>query len=749
MEFEFTTDHNTAIQVLKQWNIKLLESIPSTCSDKLNEISSFLNQPSSPSSSLKIDRLKSREKQSWSFRRPKRPSVKDERLMRRTGSFSVDSTLSVRGVSPSVPHAIRESLTQSLESNNPSGVLSQESFFTTHVGPNGTMSMFAPPLPPRPAESSSDEDDPDYAYIDENKVKGPDRRSSDCGSPTVDAELEDIEHSIMMEKKKKKRAAVAESKRTMTLGRYPPPRHISSPRTASQLTFTSADPEDYLEPVPSKRLQQSGSPPHDRSPVEVSPTRGEGDRANPPNLPPRTWRMGSTTSNLSTSSVISTGSTGGVSPSVVSQGSVSSAPETSTDDQPTKVHNVIPEEPSTSTMSSQSPKQLDELNPAQRSQSPPSMTSELPPPPLPPRSPIKDRHSHQSSSSSISSTSSSTRCPHCRNKKTKSSLGKTFSLTNHVIHPSYHEELAAKSSLPPDLNKTLPVPENSLCHKQHSRCSHDSSKDVLPGESILSIPSSEYLTLVGDETGTAEEPMSPIAAVESELQSQLEVISNCVQTLEYLETKVSRMEGENGKPKSASQISQEKRAIQTNLDVAMQQTQQVQADLMVPLKNVFTEQPLQNGHTACKRVSGTKGPPTPVGEQSDTHVPPTSSSQPVPASSAAAMNGILTQQQPHWTSPLSALNSPPPIPPRSHVSLGQPKKKLQRQKSSPKQLMTRGESASQSHSVKSLSKSSSLGSNSSLRSYYGTHSQWPNHAEPQSSTVFVHHLGDRRLNHLV
>lgn len=730
MEFEFTTDHNTAIQVLKQWNIKLLESIPSTCSDKLNEISSFLNQPSSPSSS-KIDRLKSREKQSWSFRRPKRPSVKDERLMRRTGSFSVDTTLSVRGTSTSMPHSIRESLTQSFESSNPSGVLSQESFFTTHVGPNGTMSTFGPPLPPRPAEISSDEDDPDYAYIDENKVKGPDRRNSECGSPTVDAELEDIEHSIMMEKKKKRRAAVAESKKTMTLDRYPVHRH--SPRTTSQLTFASADPEDYLEPVPSKRLQQSGSPPQDRSPVEVSPTRGEGDRSNPPILPPRTWRVGSTTSNLSTSSVTSTSSTGGVSASVVSRASVSSAPETSSDDQPAKVHSVIPEEPTTSAMSTQSPKQLDEPNPAQHSQSPPSTTPDLPPP-LPPRSPIKDRHSHQSSSSSISSTSSSTRCPHCRNKKTKSSLGKTFSLTNHVIHPSsHHEELAAKSSLPPDLNKTLPVPENSLCRDQHNSCSHDSSKDVLPSESIPSILSSEYLTLVGDNSGTADEPMSPIAAVETELQSQLEVITNCVQTLEYLETKVSR---ENGKSKSASQISQEKSTIQTDLDAAMRQTQQVQADLMVPLKPL-TDEPLHNGHTACKRVSGTKGPPP--SEQLNTHIPPTSS------------NGSLTQQQqPHWTNPLSGLNSPPPIPPRSHVSLGQPQKKaLRRQKSSPKQIMSRADSTSQSHSVKTMSKSSSLGSNSSLRSYYGMHPQWLNHTAPQSSTVFVHHLVDKRLNHLV
>lgn len=737
MEFEFATDHNTAIQVLKQWNIKLLESIPSTCSDKLNEISSFLNQPSSPSSSSKIDRLKSREKQSWSFRRPKRPSVKDERLMRRTGSFSVDTTLSVRGTSTSVPHSIRDSLTHSIESNYPSGVLSQESFFTTHVGPNGTMSTYGPPLPPRPAETSSDEDDPDYAYIDENKVKGPDRRNSECGSPTVDAELEDIEHSIMMEKKKKRRAAVAESKRTMTLGRYPAHRH--SPRTTSQLTFVSADPEDYLEPVPSKRLQQSGSPPQDRSPVEVSPTRGEGDRGNPPILPPRTWRVGSTTSNLSTSSVTSTSSTGGVSAGVVSRASISSAPETGSDDQPAKVHSAIPEEPTTSAMSTQSPKQLDEPNPAQHSQSPRSTTPDLPPPPLPPRSPIKDRHSHQSSSSSISSTSSSTRCPHCRNKKTKNSLGKTFSLTNHVIHPSsYHEELAAKSSLPPDLNKTLPVPENSLCHDQHNRCSHDSSKDVLPSESIPSILSSEYLMLVGDNSGTADEPMSPIAAVETELQSQLEVISNCVQTLEYLETKVNR---ENGKFKSASQISLEKSTIQTDLDAAMRQTEQVQADLMVPLKG-FTDKPLHNGHAACKRVSGTKGPPPPS-EQSNTHVSPTSSTP--------AVNGSLTQQQlPHWTSPLSGLNSPPPIPPRSHVSLGQPQKKaLRRQKSSPKQIMSRVDGTSQSHTVKTMSKSVSLGSNSSLRSYYGTHSQWLNHAEPQSSTVFVHHLADRRLNHLV
>jgi len=826
MEFEFNTDHNTAIQVLKLWNICLLESIPSSSSpEKLNEISSFLNM----STSSKNDRLRNSERTSLSFRRSKKPPK--EELVKRADSFSANTTLSTKGTPPTVPHRSRESLTKSwgYSSDTLPGVLSQDSFFNPRVRPNGLMSISPPPLPRRPDENSSDEDGPDYAYIDENEVVGPDsqrrgKKNSGCVSPTVDAQLEALTRSIMKENKQnkeKKRAEIESRRRAMTLGRYPASRNRGSPRSMANLTFSIADPEDYLEPVPSKRSQpnrtlgqvggapppqpvesvnkaglqrnhrrSSGSPPH----VMDSPQQ-EGGGHYPPTLPPRTWRKGSTTSNISTSSITSVSSVGGgVSTSITSRSSASSIPEINTEDS-----NFLPSRmqrpPSISSESSSPPRTRDPLQnsvipeepvfdfktgtqlppgdmqhePKLQTSQPQSPRSTSPvPPPLPPRSPIKERHSHLFSSSSISPTSSSPRCPHCRNKKVRHAVGKTFSLTNHCTHSSPHEELVAKSSLP-DLNKTSPVPENNLRHKQHggghrgcSRCSPDFSREALPSSSPPSLPSlqtPEYLKLVGEgPPHENEQPMSPTAAVDSELQSQLDILSKHVQTLEYLETKVSRADEEKARPRSAGRADEERRAVQTDLEAAMKQAQQVQASLSMPARKVPTEkqQPVQNGHTTYKFVSGTRVPPpaakkqpptTPISVSSGTQGPPPVTMEqqptiPIIASnnnnncSLTKLNGTPPR---HWTSPLSSQHPPPPIPPRSHVSLEQSKKPT---------MQKQGHGGSKQHSPKSTTPSVQL----SRTSYYTDpkpHPQQLNHMAPPSSTVFVHHLGDRRLNHLV
>ena len=143
----------------------------------------------------------------------------------------------------------------------PSGSqLSQDSMFSSLTSP--------PPLPPRPEESDSDEEDPDYAYIDENKVKGPENQrarsktlSASGGgggrvsSPTLDDQLEELKKSIMRENKKKKRDKAAE-KKAATL-HFMPSR--SSPRARLPVNFVRADPEDYLEPVASKRITSTSS----------------------------------------------------------------------------------------------------------------------------------------------------------------------------------------------------------------------------------------------------------------------------------------------------------------------------------------------------------------------------------------------------------------------------------------------------------------------------------------------------------
>ena len=121
-----------------------------------------------------------------------------------------------------------------------------------------------PPPPPRPEESSSDEDDPDYAYIDENKVKGPEspgKRVPDAtnggkrsGSPTLDEQLKDLERSIKHEKKLKKR-----QKEKTQLAHPPRDLHVPQRRFMTlgpqiHIPFAASDAQDYLEPVPSKKV---------------------------------------------------------------------------------------------------------------------------------------------------------------------------------------------------------------------------------------------------------------------------------------------------------------------------------------------------------------------------------------------------------------------------------------------------------------------------------------------------------------
>ena len=578
-----------------------------------------------------------------------------------------------------------------------------------------------------------------------------------------------------------------------------------------KLTFLSPDPEDYLDPVPSHKgqsqLPTSNSAgcyevpiiTHSRSssepdpmhvsfpaislsqpapetgvfqggvrllPSSVSPSQDKLLDENRPALPPRTWRR---TSSASANSVTSSSSVG--EGSMVSKSSSVLAEETDfhsptavqvrgrsasmTDDTLSKLgdslkNSVIPEEPQDS--GSSTPAIEESADTLQVSATSPSATDHYSPPPLPPRSPLKEKLSRQSSSSSVSSTSSS-RCPRCRSKRAKSSVGKTVSLNDHKRRSSPHTEDSSKGSLP-NLNKSLSVPEDSLSHSQHSKHSRecreslDSSTDGIPGDSTPSLPSNQYLELIGDSSGPTDEhsylqlladengsPGSPPPSqLDNELQSQLEQLDSFVQTLEYLEHKVScQPKGSNGRVSSsrsaqAQSRDEQMKVVRTDLDAAIKQAKQVQMDLSQPAKPMSMESGasvIVNGHTPCRRISGTRGPPALQKHPTVAEIPLHSNNNNNATTYATCThhtNGALPQQNgslPHST--------PPPIPPRSFVSLGQ-----QEQPNSPKPAMTKSRSPGRQtnmgfHSLPRTKERPSL-----QRRF--------NREDHESSTVFIHHI---------
>ena len=694
---------------------------------------------------------------------------------------------------------------------------------------SGRYSASPPPLPPRPNESSSDEDDPDYAYIDEQKVKGPENHSlhanvknEDVPSPSVDEQLREIERSIKRENKAKKRAAADAERRAHTIHRS----HFSARRRINptlslplspKLTFAPTDPEDYLDPVPSKRVQSQFPDPdnaacyevpvviHSRSssepdPMNVSsptkflsqPAEPGGfqlgtrllsasmspDRSSPnvsptlildenrPVLPSRNWRRTSTASNNSVTSSSSVGSmvskSSGVgieevdfhSPTAAGHARVRSA--SMTDDAFSKLsdgllNSVIPEETHDSGSSTPAMEEAAATDP--------SAIGDSSPPPLPPRSPLKEKLSCQSSTSSVSSTSSS-RCPRCRSKRAKSRVGKTASLNDHKRRSSPHMEDGPKGSLP-DLNKSLSVPEDSLSHRRNHRHSQecrgslDSSTDGIQSPSR---PSNKYLELIADSSIPptdensylqlcADEPESPPSQIDNELQSQLEMLDSFVQTLEYLETKASQNSNRGGSSSRAAghdpnstgggsssraaghdpNRDEQRRSIRTNLDDAIKQAKQVQLDLSQPAKRLPSENGkavVLNGHTPCRRISGTRGPPALYKHQTVAEFPLSSGNNTVvPTTHAHHANGSLPQQ--NGSLPQS---TPPPIPPRSSVSLTQ-----EEQPNSPRTAVTKPHSPGRQANTGFHSLPRTLKGRSSLQRRF-------KREDHESSTVFIHHL---------
>ena len=423
-----------------------------------------------------------------------------------------------------------------------------------------------------------------------------------------------------------------------------------------------------------------------------------GPGGNPPALPPRPWRNSSVTSVSSVSSATSpsnstvpslTRSPAGNRPSISEERSIIEEEK----------HSPILGSPKESRQASNAEQSAvvggngDQMGSKDGSSSPidEGSSSVSPPPPLPPRSPTRDRErlSRKSSSSSASSnTSSSHRCPRCRSlKKTKPMVGKTASLDPRggIQGPVQNLTKEENRKSLPDLNNASPFPENNLAlNRQHhghsvsrehnhghscSKCSVGSSTDGFPGGAATSsgsLPASsssqnfEYLQLLSEE---GERRTQQQVDIDTDVSPALDLLSSCLQDLEYLENKVNQQSNNSppnsGSPnqlknshKSAAAIANEQRrmAVQTDIDAAMRQTELVQADLNMsrrsirPVNSVGPEETrrmVANGHPPLLKKHNTVN-------AFSSHSSSTSPSPPASGGLATSGNGSSSTPL-HWT----------------------------------------------------------------------------------------------------
>ena len=251
----------------------LLESIPPSCSQPECKATPTI----STKHSLSLERQ--------SFWRPYRQRfqffftslVSDNDNLKQAGSFSKIHTF---GSGQQVPRAGAALSGQRSWGSSNSPPVSPSVSQLLHDSVFNSLTLL-PPLPPRPEESDSD--DPNYSYIDEIMVKGPEsqRGRSTSGvsgvkgrvsSPTLDNQLRKLKSIVELDEDRKKlrdeefkkwhdeelkKSTMKRDKVANQTGRkaatlHSPPR--SSSRSRLPMNFAQAEPEDYLEPAASKRL---------------------------------------------------------------------------------------------------------------------------------------------------------------------------------------------------------------------------------------------------------------------------------------------------------------------------------------------------------------------------------------------------------------------------------------------------------------------------------------------------------------
>ena len=407
-----------------------------------------------------------------------------------------------------------------------------------------------PPPPPVDPTDSSDEDDdgPDYARIKDKKE-----------NPSVDEVLKELGRDIDRDKRAKKKPSVPA---TM----FPP---------LDPGSFPKKEPDDYTEPVPSMRAlptrynvsllphhpqstsasesdqepfrvpSQPFSPVFDNRPVAEPPVpdrgvvseRGGGGNLRrsytpgeevTPTIPPRSWRKDSVTSI--TSSLPSSGSLGGLSnrssgvhddpdsPTILSGGRSGAQDDGILMSPPINLkRSIIQEEEESRTNTPNFNERLKGERYQSNMDSEPSVPSSagLSPPPLPPRSPVKDRAFFPAPSNPPH------RCSRCNGLKVRMAVGKTFSLTE---NPLCGQDKQQPLGSMPDLNNTV-VAANGSFHpgpsglKQAPPSSDGGScSSCGPGGSCEQISvagaTSMHAAVWQDANGVWSDPLSKPAACE-------------------------------------------------------------------------------------------------------------------------------------------------------------------------------------------------------------------------------------------
>lgn len=341
-------------------------------------------------------------------------------------------------------------------------------------------------------------------------------------------------------------------------------------------------------------------------------------------------------------------------------------------------------------------------------------------------------------------------------------------------------------------------------HSHCSKCSPVSSTDTLHGNDSghslrsTSLQNFDYLQLVGEE----QKGSSSTSSIDNELRPEMDLLNSCLQTLEYLEQKVNGTSSSGGttsmvsnsSPSSSSSYSTttsssgsqwatmgtkvkapQVKAPQgdTKKSVYMQarkEAQQVLADL---------SQPLASPHVLGKTMPFSTDVKKSPSNSHASYLGKQSPSAYHPRAKGGHLNGTRPPPQRSSTSiglttpPMSLAHIPsPPVPPRSMVSLTQPVAN-----SSPTQITsshnkTQSRSATQLH-PQATTPTTKSGYNRSISSgHMGHHhtvrnvSTRPSHATPirghpslirhqrlnhtegsgQSSTVFIHHIKDSRVD---
>ncbi len=304
------------MEILKTWNIRLLESITFNNPQQLNEISSVLNTGAMPSEGRKGKGKAATA--SKSFRASKQSSIKrGQDNLRRADSFSkyrtdivgsaaattITTTTGNRGLQGTtikvggLPPLPREANTRSWGGGDEifgglNGNLSQDSFFAHSTG---LLRGSPPPLPPRPSQrrlrnfDGDESDDPDYAYIKEDELETPKTGASGNAnthkqkrpSISVDDVLKSLEQDIIRENRAKKEEEHRRRVRTLNRPRVcqnVPPLSLG-PRVSFPPAITAV-PQDYTDFVPSKQRQQIKSTsfePPEKASLAVSHARSISD----------------------------------------------------------------------------------------------------------------------------------------------------------------------------------------------------------------------------------------------------------------------------------------------------------------------------------------------------------------------------------------------------------------------------------------------------------------------------------------